>query len=264
VRLALIGFGGLGSVVAEHLRRDGGITFAAVAGRPRQSGAIQALLEGVPLVGDAAALLSHEPDLVVECASHEAFRDYAEPVLKAGVHLIAVSVGVLADARYRERVLAAAATSGASLQIPAGAIGAIDVVAAARHAGALRVTYVTRKNARAWSGTPAEGMVDLAAVREPKLFFEDTAERAALVFTDKANVTATLALAGVGFEATRVQFWVDPAVSKSIHHIEVEGACGSLKLDMANNVVSPDNKASLQTAMSIVQAVRNRAARIRF
>jgi aspartate dehydrogenase len=264
VRLALVGFGGLGSVVAEHLRRDPGITFAAVAGRSRQRETIQARLGDVPLVGGATALLAHKPDLVVECASHDAFREYAEPVLEAGVHLVAVSVGVLADAQYRERVLAAAAAGGASLQIPAGAIGAIDVVAAARHAGLSRVTYVTRKNPRAWAGTPAERMVDLAAVREPKLFFEDTAERAALIFTDKANVTATLALAGAGFEATRVQFWIDPGASKSVHHIEVEGACGSLKLDMANNVVSHGNKASLQTAMSIVQVVRNRTARIRF
>lgn len=264
VRLALIGCGGLGSLVAEHLGRDAGTTFVAVAARPHQRGRIEALLGNVPVVGDATALLERKPDLVIECASHDAFREYAEPVLNAGIHLVAVSVGVLADAGYRRRVLAAAAIPGASLQIPAGAIGAIDVIAAARHAGLSRVTYVTRKNPRAWAGTPAEKMVDLAAVREPTLFFEDTAERAALIFTDKANVTATLALAGTGFEATRVQFWVDPGVGKSVHHIEAEGACGSLKLDMANNAVSPTNKASFQTAMSIVQAVRNRTAALRF
>jgi hypothetical protein len=33
---------------------------------------------------------------------------------------------------------------------------------------------------------------------------------------------------------------------------------------MGNNVAAPDNKASLQTAMSIVQAVRNRTAALRF
>ncbi len=260
----MIGFGGLGGVVAEHLSRDAGTAFVAIAARSHQQGRIQALLGDVPIVGDATALLECNPDLVIECASHDAFREYAEPVLNAGIHLVAVSVGVLADAGYRRRVLAAAATPGASLQIPAGAIGAIDVIAAARHAGLSRVTYVTRKNPRAWVGTPAETMVNLAAVREPTLFFEDTAERAALIFTDKANVTATLALAGVGFEATRVQFWVDPDVSKSVHHIEAEGACGSLNLDMANNVVSPNNKASLQTAMTIVQVVRNRTAVLRF
>ena len=63
------------------------------------------------------------------------------------------------------------------------------------------------------------------------MFFDQTAERAALLFTEKANVTATLALAGIGFTATRVQFWADPGVNKSIHRIEAAGACGTLSID---------------------------------
>jgi aspartate dehydrogenase len=172
-------------------------------------------------------------------------------------------VGVLADAPYRARVRETAAAGGASLEIPAGAIGAIDVVAAARIAGLTRVAYVTRKSPRAWSGTPAEAMIDLPRVSEPALFFDESAERAALVFTDKANVCATLALAGVGFDKTRVQFWVDPAVNKSIHHIEAAGACGTLSIDLANDVAPSNGKASLLTAMSIVRAVHNRTAALR-
>ena len=106
-------------------------------------------------------------------------------------------------------------------------------------------------------------MIELANVKEPALFFDESAERAALVFTEKANVCATLALAGMGFEKTRVQFWVDPAVEKSIHHIEAEGACGTLKIELANNFAPTNGKASLLTAMSIVRAVRNRAATLR-
>jgi aspartate dehydrogenase len=265
LRLAQIGFGGLGAVVAERLARDPGVRFVGVAARARQHAAVRAVLgDDVALVDGPAALLALDPDLVVECASHGAFRDYAEPVLEAGVDLIAVSVGVLAEAGLRRRVLAAAQASGAALHIPSGAIGAIDVIAAARHAGLTKVVYETRKNARTWSGTPAESMLDLGAVREPVLFFDDTAEKAALLFREKANVTATLALAGIGFEATRVRFWVDPGVSTSVHRIEADGACGALRIDMSNRVVSATNKASLQTAMSLVQAVRNRTAALRF
>lgn len=263
MRLALIGYGGLGSIVAGHLSRDRDVQLVAVAARAHQRERIRELLGDVACVDTPAALLAQTPELVVECASHEAFRAYAEPVLAAGIDLIAVSVGVLAESGFRERILAAAARSGAVLEIPGGAIGAIDAVAAARCAGLSRVAYVTRKSPRAWSGTPAESMIDLAQVREPKLFFDDTAERAALVFTDKANVTATLALAGVGFQATRVQFWVDPAVDKSIHHIEAEGACGTLRIELANTAAPSDGKASLLTAMSIVRAVRNRYATLR-
>lgn len=263
MKLALIGFGGIGYTVAEQLVRDPDIRFAGVAARERQHDAVQTLLGNVPVIETADELLALEPDLVVECASHEAFRQYAEPILAAGVDLVAVSIGVLADDGYRERVLTAAARSGAALEIPSGAIGAIDVIAAARHAGLSRVTYETRKNARAWSGTPAESMIDLAAVRAPTLFFDDTAERAALLFTEKANVTATLALAGIGFQETRVRFWVDPAVTASVHRIEAEGACGTLAIDLANTMAPVNGKASWLTAMSIVQAVRNRRTTLR-
>lgn len=263
MKLGLIGFGGLGSIVAGQLAKDAVIEFVGVAARPSQSERIRTVLGAVPIVETPQALLKLKPELVVECASHEGFREYAEPVLNAGIDLIAVSVGVLADTRYREYVLTTARKSGATLQIPAGAIGAIDVIAAARHAGLTRVAYVTRKSPRAWKGTPAETMIDLAAVTVPKLFYDESAEHAATLFTEKANVTATLALAGIGFQATRVQFWVDPAVTQSVHHIEAEGPCGMLKIEMANNVAPSDGRASLQTAMSIVQAVRNRAAVLR-
>ena len=263
MKIALIGYGGLGSIVAPQLARDRDVQVVAVAARSHQANAVRACLGDVPLVDSARDLLASGPDVVVECASHGAFRQYAEQVLAAGIEMIAVSVGALAEAPYRERLFGVAADAGVSLEIPAGAIGAIDVIAAARIAGLDRVAYVTRKSPRAWAGTPAEKMIDLAAVTEPALFFDESAERAALVFTDRANVCATLALAGVGFEKTRVQFWVDPAVNKSIHYIEAEGACGTLKVELANNFAPTDGKASLLTAMSIVRAVRNRAATLR-
>jgi len=264
MKLALIGFGGIGQIVAEHLARDAGLQFIAVAARPRQHGAVRALLGPVACVSSPRDLIDQAPDLVIECASHDAFRTYAPPLLAAGIDLVAVSVGVLAESALRTEVFDTARRSGASLQIPAGAIGAIDAIAAARFSGLEAVAYVTRKNAATWAGTPADTLIDLAAVREPTLFFDDTAEKAALLFTEKANVTATLALAGLGFEHTRVRFWVDPAATRSTHHIEASGACGSLVLEMANTVASPTSKASLQTAMSIVQTVRNRTATLRF
>jgi len=263
MRLAQIGFGGLGTLVADALRGDAGCEYVAIAARAQQRDKVHAVLPGVTIVGTPEALLASRPELVIECASHEAFRQYAGPVLAGGIDLVAVSIGVLAETAYRERVLDTAARAGSRLEIPSGAIGAIDAISSARHAGLTRVVYSTRKSPRAWKGTPAETMVDLASVREPVCFFDDTAERAALLFTEKANVTATLALAGIGFEATRVEFWVDPAVTRSVHRIEAEGACGRIAVDLANTVAPSDGRASLLTAMSIVQAVRRRCAVLR-
>lgn len=259
----MIGYGSLGRLVAPHFRVHPGIQFVGIAARSTRRDRIDAAPTDVSVVDSVEALLAVRPELVIECASHAAFREYAEPVLAAGLDLIAISVGVLADADYREHLWKTARRTGGSLEIPAGAIGAIDAIAAARIAGLSRVVYVTRKTPRSWSGTAAESMIDLSSVREPAIFFDDTAERAALLFPGKTNVTATLALAGVGFQMTRVQLWVDPSVNSDVHHIEAEGAFGTLKIDLANNIAPADGKASLLVAMSIVQAVHNRLAILR-
>src|SRR3954467_9633326 len=130
MRLALIGFGGRGSVVVDKLRGDASLQFVGIGARPAQHERIHGLFKDMPVFAEPDALIRLKPDLVVECASHAAFREYAEPVLAAGIDVIAVSVGVLADADYRDRVLATAKRSGATLEIPAGAIGGIDAIAA--------------------------------------------------------------------------------------------------------------------------------------
>ncbi len=264
MKLAQIGFGGIGNTVAACLAANETVRYVAIAARPKQREDVRNLLGDVTCVDTPSELLACDPDLVIECASHVALHQYAEPVLVSGIDLIAVSVGTLADRTYREGILAAAARSGARLEIPSGAIGGVDVVAAARHAGLARVTYITRKAPSLWKGTAAANMVDLARISEPVLFFDDTAERAAVLFSDKANVTATLALAGLGFEKTRVQFWVDHDYVRSTHQIELEAATGTMTVELANTVSPADKKSSWLTAMSIVQAVRNRYAVLRF
>ncbi len=263
MKLAQIGFGGIGRTVADALKSDSDIAYAAVVARPHQAANVKAALGNVPVVETTANLLAQGPDLVVECASHEALRQYGEAVLEAGVDLIAVSVGVTAEPAFRERLLSAAAHSGARLIIPSGAIGGVDVVTAARHATLDSVTYITRKAPALWKNTPAEEMTDLSAVSAPVLFFDDTAARAALLFAEKANVTATLALAGIGFDKTRVQFWADPAYTRSTHEIALTGATGTMTIELANTVSPQDGKSSWLTAMSIVDAVRRRNATLK-
>jgi aspartate dehydrogenase len=263
MKLAQIGFGGIGRTVADSLSADPNSPYAAIAARPHQISDVHATLGKVPLVESAPDLLTQEPDLVIECASHGALRQYGEAVLEAGIDLIAVSVGILAEPEYRDRLLTAAAQSGARLIIPSGAIGGVDVVKAARHADLDSVTYTTRKAPALWRNTPAEEMVDLSAVSKPVLFFDDTAERAALLFAEKANVTATLALAGLGFEKTGVQFWADPDYPRSTHQIALTGTTGTMTIELANTVSPLDRKSSWLTAMSIVDAVRGRNATLR-
>jgi aspartate dehydrogenase len=68
---------------------------------------------GVGVCATLADLLSHQPEVVVEAGGHDALRTYGPPILRAGVDLLIVSVGALADPAL-ERTLLDAARRGNS------------------------------------------------------------------------------------------------------------------------------------------------------
>ncbi len=95
LKIAQIGFGGIGLTVAEMLANDEDFKYVAAAARPHRADSIYDILGHIPLVDSPNDIIAAKPDLLIECASHEALRDYAAPVLNAGIDLIAVSVGIL-------------------------------------------------------------------------------------------------------------------------------------------------------------------------
>ena len=84
---------------------------------------------------DPAAFIADGPDVVAECASHAAVREYGDAILKSGSDLIVISIGALSDETLRARLTQAARAGGARLVLPAGAIAGIDALAAARLSG---------------------------------------------------------------------------------------------------------------------------------
>lgn len=205
-------------------------------------------------------LLAARPDLVVECAGHEAVRLHGAAVLRAGIPLMIVSIGVLADRVIEAELRAAEAEGGARLILPAGAIGGMDALAAAKLGGLERVTYRAIKPAAAWKGSPAEQAVELDALAAPTVFFRGTAREAAIAFPKNSNVAATVALAGLGFDATTVELVADPHSCRNVHEICFEGSDGTGRIEIEGRP-SPDNpRTSLLTAHSVAREVLNFAA----
>lgn len=259
MRIALVGNGAIARLVSDfcaaHPARFTIVGALGLASDTRSVGAH-------PLVASIGALLALEPEIVVECAGHDAVRAVCAPVLAAGIDLVIVSTGSLADRALWDEVNAAAAKGRAKVRLVAGALPGVDALAAARLAGLESVTLTSRKRPLAWKGTPAAETHDLDAIAAPTVVFSGDARAAALGFPKNANVAATAALAGLGFEKTRVTLVADPAATQNIHCLEAAGAFGSMTLEIRANPAPGNPKTSHIAALSIMRVLENEAAAI--
>ena len=251
-RFAVIGYGAITEEMVRTLEERGEL--AALAGvlvRPSRLEAAKRQAAGrFRVVTTLDELLAPRPDVVAECAGHEAMREFGAAILGRGVDLLCSSVGVLADAGFA-RTLA-----GARLLVPSGAIAGVDGLLAARTAGLREVTYTTIKGPAAWTGTPAEAQVR-AAGRQRITFFEGTARGAALRYPKNVNVGATVALAGLGLDRTRVKMVSDPEASGPLGIIEAAGDFGTFRFEILAYASPHNPKTSLLTAHSIIAAARD-------
>jgi aspartate dehydrogenase len=226
MKIALIGFGAIGSW-------------------------IEARLDPKPLIvrrGDPLPMA----DLVVEVAGHAALAQYGAAALGQGSDLVIASIGALADEALWD-ALQQAATS-AKILLPAGAVAGIDALAAARLGGLDTVRYSSRK--------PPASLSDALPTDRESIVFEGHARDAALRFPKNANVAATIALAGIGFEKTEVRIIADPTLTQNVHVLEASGAFGSFAMTIAGRPLPGNPKSSSLTAMSLLRCIQNRQSAI--
>ena len=120
-------------------------------------------------------------------------------------------------------------------------------------------TSVLRPPTPAYQG---DGVTDALATPEI-LLFEGTAREAALLFPQNLNVALTIALAVGGIDALKVRVVADPNVKRNSHEIEIESAAGRASFFFENTPSATNPKTSAVTALSIVQAVKERLDIIR-
>ena len=216
IKLGLIGYGAMGHMVLESLQRQLQTAEFAILtnGFP-----VDTLPRGVKKFDAPAQLLTWSPTVVVECAGHGVVASTLPKCLSSGVDVIVASIGALADRAVEEQLLNAARTGGARLIAVSGAIGGLDALRSAHFTGLEAVRYTGRKPPLAWQGTPAQDEFDLKSIATNTLIFDGTAREAAQRFPKNANVTAAVALAGVGFDRTQVQLFADPTAQSNIQRL---------------------------------------------
>ena len=253
--IAIIGSGAIGEAVAGYLADHESIAIGVAVVEPGMESRAQDIygqrVEVVANFADANTAV----DLAVDCAGHPALRQHGEAVLSHGVNLVTVSSGALADAALFDRLAAAATRGGSQLRVVSGAIGALDALSAAGIGSLKKVTYRGRKPPRGWRGSPAESRLDLDALAEATPHFRGSARNAALEYPKNANVAASVALAGIGFDKTVVELIADPAATRNVHEIEAEGDFGRFEFRIEGASLPDNPRSSAITAMSVVREI---------
>lgn len=257
LKVGLIGLGSIGSYVAREILKGkvSGVNLLAAADiRPPSSDLLQELQKhSVAVVKSFEALAEFPIQLVVECANQKVVKECADFFLSKGIDLVIMSMGALVQGTFFADLAAKAEERGCHIYIPSGAVGAIDALKAAKLGGLEEVTLTTRKPPRALGKVDG---VNLNELREPRTIFEGPATEAVVKFPQNVNVAATISLAGLGPDKTRVRVVADPGIDQNIHEIRARGAFGSLEIRLANRP-NPDNpNTSLLACLSVISLLR--------
>ena len=294
--VTLIGFGSIGQSLYRRLVDSPQIKVTHVVVRAARVADVQAALDAM---ADAAALTGRgsmpavgqprtnhpvaqavtevpaDAKLALECAGHEALTSHVVPALARGTECAVLSVGALAEPGLPERLADAATQGGTQVHLLSGAIGGIEALAAARLAGLTEVTYTGRKPPSSWMPTqvaPAASTASSVQFTEQKIVFphvlhtqiaiilKSTAREAAMLYPKNANVAATIALAGLGLDATQVRLISDPSVTENVHEIYAKGAFGEMKIEMRGKPLADNPKTSALTVLSALRFLLNRAS----
>lgn len=268
--VAIIGFGAIAQTLVDALCGAGFDGTLVVLVRQSKVAATQVRLDQIVATRCAAAqavgaiedICAINPQVVVECAGHGAITQFGTAVLTQGIDLIIASVGALADDVLLEQLKKTARGSGAQIILPAGAIGGIDTLAAAKIAGIDRVIYTGRKPPQAWAGSATEDIVDLNTLTTATVFFEGKARDAAIRFPKNANVAAILALAGLGMDRTEVRLIADPSVTTNTHEYHVTSPVVDFSMVLTGKPSLLNPKTSQSTVYSLARAVLNRSGTV--
>ena len=260
VGVGLIGCGAIGRDIARAIQ-SGRVLGAKVAALfdvdENQGQTLSAVLDGdIPFSTDIQRFLSTDGlTLVVECASPVAVRAHAKDALLAKKDLIVMSTGALVDEELLSDLSETAQEQGCRLMAPSGAIGGIDAIRAAED-GLEEVTLTTTKRPEGLRGSPGFRDWEDREITDPQVIYEGPAADGIKLFPANVNVAATLSLAGIGPQKTKLKVVADPDAPGNVHQIEAKGDFGMMRFTFENRP-HPDNpRTSYLAILSAIELLR--------
>lgn len=200
-----------------------------------------------------------EVDLVIECASLAAVREFMIPALEKGKDVMILSAGaLLCDSGLFGELERISKEKGGKVYIPSGAVAGIDGLKSGAVGGIHSVELTTIKPPRGFEGNEyvRKRGIDLRSIKEEQTLFSGSAREAVKHFPENINVAASLSLAGIGPEATKVRIVADPAARKNKHEIKVKGEFGDLFVRVKNVPSITNPKTSYLAALSAIATLK--------
>ncbi len=205
--VGLIGYGAAGKFLAKWLEENG-FEIAAIYDLKG---------EHEKMVRSFDEFLQRKMNIVVEAASQQAVKEYAERILNAGIDLIVLSTGAFADKEFLEKIKKICKEKNRRVYLASGAIGGLDAIySALDHVE--EITLTTRKN---WRQFGKKGVI-----------FDGFASEAARKFPKNLNVSATLSVAAN--KDVKVRLIADD-VEENVHEIHARGNFGELEIRVKNS-----------------------------
>jgi len=265
--VSLIGYGAIGSAIVDlwprHLADSTALSSLLV--RPAQLAEAKARApDGAFVTADPQAFVASAADVVIEAAGHQAVYELGEAVLRRGAVFQILSAGALADTDLRRRLDMAASAGGGRTVILAGALAGFDGLLSLRAAGLRSVSYTSVKPCEAWRDTAGEPLLPPPGDMTPRTIFRGSAAEVCRAFPKNANLAAAVALAGAGFEATRVELVADPRATQNSGRLQAASEAGDLDVTLVGEGFRENPKTSRITALSVIATLRDAAERIGF
>lgn len=238
-KVGIIGCGAIASVIAEAcdngtIKCDELILYdynAEKAQRLQKSLSIASRV-----VRSVEEMIQRRPAVVVEAASQEAAKEYAERILHENIELVVMSTGALLELKL----------GSSHIHVPSGAIGGLDAISSAALAGIDEVILTTRKNPR---------VLDVEG-QQKKTVYQGTAEEAVRLFPREVNVAATLALT-VRPVKVKVRVIADPDIRRNTHEISVRWKRGKMSLRFENEPHPKNPGTSALAAWSAIRLLKD-------
>ncbi len=200
--------------------------------------------------------LVERSDLIIECLPANIVPKLAALTFSANKDIIFISSAALLI--YPE-IIENLNNASSKAYLPSGALCGLDGVRAMKEMGINSAKIASTKPPMGFAGAPfiVETNLDLNAITETTLIFEGNAFDAARGFPANVNVAATLSLAGIGAQDTRVEIWADPLAKGNAHEITVQSDYSTMTSRIENLPDPANPKSSVLAAQSIVATLKS-------